>query len=70
MHEHDHGQQQFGAAAQAAEWNARCNERDGAMWSGQPNGWLVADVAELTPGRALDVGCGEGADAIWLARRG
>jgi SAM-dependent methyltransferase len=40
------------------------------MWSGRPNGRFVAEVAELTPGRALDVGCGEGADAIWLATRG
>jgi SAM-dependent methyltransferase len=59
MHEHD-----------AAEWNARYSEHDGAMWSGRPNGRLVAEVADLAPGRALDVGCGEGADAIWLARRG
>ncbi|MDQ1468008.1 MAG: hypothetical protein QOH10_2423, partial [Actinomycetota bacterium] len=42
----------------------------GAMWSGRPNGRLVSEVADLTPGLALDVGCGEGADAIWLARRG
>ena len=70
MHEHEDGEQRFGAAAQAAEWDARYSERDGAMWSGRPNGRLVAEVADLTPGRALDVGCGEGGDAIWLARRG
>jgi SAM-dependent methyltransferase len=70
MHEHEHGEQRFGAALEAAEWDARYSERDGAMWSGRPNGRLVAEVAGLTPGRALDVGCGEGADAIWLARRG
>src|SRR5258705_2397341 len=67
---HEHGEQRFGAAAQAAEWDARYSERDGTMWSGRPNGRLVAEADGLTPGRALDVGCGEGADAIWLARRG
>jgi SAM-dependent methyltransferase len=40
------------------------------VWSGRPNPQLVAEIADRTPGRALDVGCGEGADAIWLARRG
>src|ERR1700737_2768347 len=70
MHEHGHGDQRFGTAGQAAEWDARYSERDGAMWSGRPNGRLVAEVADLTPGGALEVGCGEGADAIWLARRG
>lgn len=52
------------------EWDARYGEHDGSMWSGSPNGSLVAAIAELVPGRALDVGCGEGADAIWLARNG
>jgi len=69
MHEH-HGVQHFGATAQAAEWDARYRERDGTMWSGRPNGRLVAEVAALTPGPGLDVGCGEGADAIWLAQHG
>ena len=52
-----------------AEWDLRYTERE-RLWSGRPNGALVAEVAELTPGRVLDVGCGEGADAVWLASRG
>jgi SAM-dependent methyltransferase len=67
---HDHDDERFGPAGQAAEWDARYRERDGAMWSGRPNGRLVVEVGDLAPGRALDVGCGEGADAIWLAHRG
>jgi SAM-dependent methyltransferase len=70
MHEHERGEERFGAAGQAAEWDARYSEGDGSMWSGRPNGRLVAEVSDLGPGRALDVGCGEGADAIWLAMRG
>jgi SAM-dependent methyltransferase len=70
MDEHEQREPRFDATAQAAEWDARYGERDEKMWSGRPNGRLVAEVADLTPGRALDVGCGEGADAIWLAGRG
>ncbi|SFB22525.1 class I SAM-dependent methyltransferase [Cellulomonas marina] len=55
--------------ATAAEWDGRYAEAE-KLWSGTPNGALVAEVADLTPGRALDVGCGEGADAVWLAGRG
>lgn len=40
------------------------------IWSGNPNPQLVAAVTDLPPGTALDVGTGEGADAIWLAERG
>ncbi len=68
--EEERGEKRFDAAAQADEWDARYGEGDRVMWSGRPNGRLVVEVANLTPGRALDVGCGEGADAIWLARRG
>jgi SAM-dependent methyltransferase len=70
MDRYERREARSGSAAQAAEWDARYSERDGARWSGRPNGRLVAEVASLAPGRALDVGCGEGADAIWLARRG
>jgi len=67
---HEHGDARFGALRSAEEWDARYREKDGALWSGRPNGRLVAEVTALPPGRALDVGCGEGADAIWLARGG
>ncbi len=70
MDQHERHEERSGSAVQAADWDARYSERDGAKWSGRPNGRLVAEVAGLTPGRALDVGCGEGADAIWLARNG
>lgn len=52
----------------AEEWEAHYAAE--AIWSGDPNGALVAVAGALTPGRAIDVGCGEGADAVWLAQRG
>jgi 2-polyprenyl-3-methyl-5-hydroxy-6-metoxy-1,4-benzoquinol methylase len=42
----------------------------GQVWSGNPNAQLVAEASKLTPGTALDVGCGEGGDLIWLAQQG
>lgn len=50
-------------------WNERYGESD-RIWSGGPNDRLVEVVEGLTPGRALDLGCGEGGDARWLAQQG
>ena len=51
-----------------ADWDHRYSGEQ--MWSGNPNGALVAEVATMTPGRALDIGAGEGGDAVWLAEQG
>jgi thioredoxin reductase/SAM-dependent methyltransferase len=55
-------------SANQADWDHRY--RGDQMWSGNPNGTLVNETRDLTPGRALDVGAGEGGDAFWLAEQG
>ncbi|MGX5681550.1 FAD-dependent oxidoreductase [Schumannella luteola] len=42
----------------------------GRVWSGEVNSAVAQEIADLAPGRALELGCGEGADAVWLAERG
>jgi SAM-dependent methyltransferase len=66
MSEHAHS---TGPPFGADFWDERYRSA-GRVWSGKPNPQLVAEVAGLAPGRAFDVGCGEGADAVWLARAG
>jgi SAM-dependent methyltransferase len=58
-----------GAPADSVDWDALYAASE-QVWSGDPNGQLVAEITDVPPGTAVDVGCGEGADAIWLARRG
>ncbi len=50
-------------------WDERYSSSQ-RIWSGNPNARLVEEVEPLTPGTALDVGCGEGADVVWLAGHG
>ncbi|MFV2196865.1 class I SAM-dependent methyltransferase [Nocardiopsis sp. LOL_012] len=50
-------------------WDERYSSSE-RLFSGNPNGVLVTEVSDLPPGHALDLGCGEGGDALWLARRG
>jgi SAM-dependent methyltransferase len=73
MAEHRHGHDPAALDEEtvydAAFWDARYASAP-AIWSGRPNLQLMTEAAELVPSTALDVGCGEGADAVWLAGRG
>ena len=57
------------SAMNSASWDRRYEGRD-LVWTAEPNRFLVAETETLTPGRAIDLACGEGRNAIWLAERG
>lgn len=69
MTEHSHDDTATPPAFDQDFWNDLYSERS-TIWSGNPNPVLVHEVSGLTPGTALDVGCGEGADSYWLADQG
>lgn len=51
------------------DWDRRY-EGEELLWRADPNRFLVEATADLEPGTAVDVACGEGRNAIWLAERG
>ncbi|MCK5891908.1 class I SAM-dependent methyltransferase [Aeromicrobium sp.] len=65
QHDHDDAPDYF----EQAGWDERYSGPE-KIWSGKPNPQLVAEVSGLTPGTAMDLGCGEGGDVIWLAQQG
>lgn len=66
---HDRPDPQGEHAFDAAYWDERYREHD-TVWGSTPNRWVAQEVADLPPGRALDLACGEGRNAVWLASRG
>ena len=65
----EHGFPSIGEQYTSKFWDQRYGSAT-RIWSGNPNQILVREVSDLEPGTALDAGCGEGADAHWLAHRG
>jgi hypothetical protein len=53
----------------AAAWDRRYAASEG-VWGAEPNVWVAQELNGLAPGRALDLGAGEGRHAVWLAERG
>lgn len=53
----------------ATYWDERYRESE-SVWGASPNRWVEQEVADLAPGIALDLACGEGRNAVWLAGRG
>jgi 2-polyprenyl-3-methyl-5-hydroxy-6-metoxy-1,4-benzoquinol methylase len=68
-HEHQLTEEAAAEMFEPPSWDKRYSG-EAKIWSGNPNPQLMAEISNLAPGTALDVGCGEGGDAIWLARRG
>ena len=54
---------------QREDWDRRYAEPN-LLWSATPNRFLVREAIGLTPARALDLACGEGRNALWLADLG
>jgi len=50
-------------------WDQRYRQQE-FVWTSEPNRFLVSETQSLAPARAIDLACGEGRNAVWLAERG
>lgn len=69
MTEHTRPSSSIRPGSAREDWNARYAGSE-LLWTAQPNRTFAAEVEGLAPGRALDLACGEGRNAVWLAERG
>lgn len=53
----------------AQRWDERYRASE-SLWGARPNRWVEQELADLPPGVAVDLACGEGRNAVWLAARG
>ncbi len=53
----------------ASEWDERYRA-EGLVWGGPPNRWVVEELSDTPSGVAVDLACGEGRNALWLAAHG
>ncbi|MGP9844014.1 class I SAM-dependent methyltransferase [Brachybacterium sp. 107] len=69
-HQHDDAPVDPNARLSPTEyWEKRYGDTE-RVWSGRVNATMAAVVGEFTPGSAIDLGCGEGGDVLWLAEQG
>ena len=69
MTEHTRPSSSVRAGFAREDWNARYAGTE-LLWTAQPNRLFAAEIEGIEPGRALDVACGEGRNAVWLAELG
>ncbi len=69
MHHHHHHHHAADADNETI-WDGIYRERPERPWDGGANAILIDVASPLPAGTALDLGCGEGSDALWLATRG